>query len=43
MRKLEDIDERLRHLDEDIAAAEKKGEEATHSHGLLGIGGINDG
>jgi hypothetical protein len=34
-----EVDERFKHLDEDIAAAQKKADDATRSHGVLGVGG----
>ena len=37
--KLAEIDERFKHLDQNIETAQHKGDDATVSHGILGVGG----
>ena len=34
-----EIDERFKHLDQDIEEAQHKADDATVSHGILGVGG----
>jgi hypothetical protein len=34
-----EIDDRFKHLDQDIEAAQHKADDATVSHGILGVGG----